>query len=127
MPSRQNLLAGSLKELHAGLKHLVWQANQVAEGDYHQRVNFLGDFSESFNRMIGQLEERKDKLRKKNDALAQYMELLIAVMEGMKEWLIVIEEDTGRIIYTDQSAKEMIYNVESGKQMCCTIVHFYKT
>lgn len=48
------------------------------------------------------------------------MELLIAVMDGMKEWLIVIEEDTGRIIYTDQSAKEMIYNVESEKQMCYT-------
>ena len=32
-PGRHNFLAGSLKELHAALRHLTWQANQVANGD----------------------------------------------------------------------------------------------
>ena len=56
-PGRHNFLAGSLKELHSALKHLTWQANQVANGDYSQSVDFLGDFSASFNRMIAQLAE----------------------------------------------------------------------
>ena len=40
-PGRHNFLAGSLKELHSALKHLTWQANQVANGDYSQSVDFL--------------------------------------------------------------------------------------
>ena len=118
VPSRNNFLASPLKELHAGLKHLTWQANQVAEGDYHQRVNFLGDFSDSFNQMISQLEEREDKLKKKNDALSQFMELLIAVMDGMRDWLIVIDEETDQVIYTNQAAKESFYNVDTEKHVC---------
>ena len=51
-PGRHNFLAGGLKELHSALKHLTWQANQVANGDYSQCVNFLGDFSTSFNQIL---------------------------------------------------------------------------
>lgn len=118
VPSRHNFIASPMKELHSGLKHLAWQANQVAEGDYHQRVHFLGDFSNSFNKMIVQLEEREGKLKKKNDALSQFMELLIAVMDGMREWLVVIDEETRQVIYTNQAARESFYNVDTEKHIC---------
>ena len=32
-PSRENPLCGNLKNIHANLEHLTWQAVQVAHGD----------------------------------------------------------------------------------------------
>ena len=56
-PPQNNAIAYSMKNLHASLKHLTWQTQQVAKGDYKQRVNFMGDFSRAFNLMTEQLEQ----------------------------------------------------------------------
>ena len=55
LPSEENPLCMNLKNLHASLNHLTWQAKQVAAGDYSQQVSYLGEFSEAFNTMIAQL------------------------------------------------------------------------
>ena len=55
---------GHLKALQANLKHLTWQVEQVAAGDLSQRVDFMGDFSVAFNKMVLQLEH---SLEEKND------------------------------------------------------------
>ncbi len=60
-PGANNLLASPFKELHSQLRTLVWQVQQVAKGDYKQRVVFMGEFSEAFNSMVEALEE-KDRL-----------------------------------------------------------------
>jgi two-component system, cell cycle response regulator len=52
-------LLDPLKPLHANLRHLTWQAQRVAAGDLSQRVDFLGDFSEAFNRMIQALRDKQ--------------------------------------------------------------------
>lgn len=39
-------MAGSLKALQANLRHLTWQTQAVARGDFTQRVDFMGEFSE---------------------------------------------------------------------------------
>ena len=57
VPPRQNEIAAPLKSLHASLRHLTWQAQQIAKGDYRQNVDFLGDFSISFNAMTKHLKE----------------------------------------------------------------------
>jgi len=67
--SRDNFLASPFKELHSRLLHLTWQAEQVAKGDYSQRVDFMGDFSEAFNSMIVSLDNRERQLKKKIDEL----------------------------------------------------------
>lgn len=54
--------AQMLKQFQAMLKHMVWQTQQVARGDYGQRVDFLGGFSESFNHMVEQLESNRVEL-----------------------------------------------------------------
>ncbi len=46
---------GMLKTLQANLRHLTWQVQCVAEGQYEQRVDFMGEFSEAFNRMVTSL------------------------------------------------------------------------
>ena len=42
-PSRENFLCENLKNIHANLNHLTWQAKQVARGDYSQSVSCMGE------------------------------------------------------------------------------------
>ena len=56
--------AGSLKALQANLRHLTWQTDMVAHGDYSQRVDFMGEFSRAFNQMIRRLKDAADQERK---------------------------------------------------------------
>jgi signal transduction histidine kinase len=65
---RKNTLAMPLRALQSSLKHLIWQVSRVADGDLNQQVFFLGDFSDSFNRMIASLKEREALENKLQDA-----------------------------------------------------------
>jgi signal transduction histidine kinase len=62
VPGTRNALASPFKELHSRLVHLTWQAEQVARGDYSQRVDFMGDFSRAFNAMVTSLERKEREL-----------------------------------------------------------------
>ncbi len=77
-----NFLGSPFKELHSRLLHLTWQAEQVARGDYRQRVDFMGDFSEAFNAMIAALEQHDRQLRQKIAELEQAM-AHISRLEGI--------------------------------------------
>ena len=59
---------GHLKALQANLKHLAWQVEQVAAGDLSQRVDFMGDFSVSFNKMVLQLEQSLEEMKMREAA-----------------------------------------------------------
>jgi signal transduction histidine kinase len=65
VPPARNFLASPFKELHSRLTHLTWQAEQVARGDYSQRVDFMGEFSRAFNFMVEALERKEQLLREK--------------------------------------------------------------
>ena len=69
VPAAQNILASPFKELHSRLVHLTWQAEQVARGDYSQRVDFMGDFSRAFNAMVESLETKERELRERIEEL----------------------------------------------------------
>ncbi|MEF3696142.1 GGDEF domain-containing protein [Desulfolutivibrio sp.] len=56
-------VAGSLKMLQGNLRHLAWQASRVAEGDFSQHVDFLGEFSQAFNAMVTKLGQAQATLR----------------------------------------------------------------
>lgn len=58
----KGFMAGALKTLRSHLRHMTWQTKQVTEGDYSQRMDFLGEFSEAFNDMVIQLEETRTRL-----------------------------------------------------------------
>lgn len=55
-----NALNSPLKSLHSNLRHLRWQMLQIADGDYNQKTDFLGDFSDSFNRLIQTLRSKEE-------------------------------------------------------------------
>ena len=83
---RRGSLAGSLKGLHANLRHLTWQTQQVAAGDFKQRVDFLGEFSAAFNSMVEALAQARDELMTKNDQLAKaYQELKAAQAQLLQQ------------------------------------------
>jgi two-component system NtrC family sensor kinase len=76
--ARRGPLAGALKGLHANLRHLTWQTQQVAAGDFSQRVDFLGAFSTAFNSMVGALAQARQDLIDKNQELGKAYEELKA-------------------------------------------------
>jgi diguanylate cyclase (GGDEF)-like protein len=60
--TKKGYLPGSIKALQASLHHLTWQTKMIASGDFSQRVDFMGEFSESFNSMVTLLDESMQKL-----------------------------------------------------------------
>jgi PAS domain S-box-containing protein len=52
-------MAGNFKALQANMRHMTWQAQEIAKGDYDQRLSFLGDFSAAFNIMVEGLEKAR--------------------------------------------------------------------
>ena len=52
------------------------QAKQVAKGDYSQTVSYLGEFSDAFNTMTKQLEEREARLKQEPAKEKAYAKML---------------------------------------------------
>lgn len=105
-PPRENPLCGNLKNLHANLNHLTWQAQRVAEGDYTQNVSFLGEFSKAFNQMTAQLQEREWCLRQEieiekvhADMVDNYNQLLMELIARSEESIFVTSIDGQRVLY----------------------------
>jgi response regulator RpfG family c-di-GMP phosphodiesterase len=90
LPSKSNEIAAPLKKLHASLRHLTWQTQQVAKGDYNQRVDFMGDFSGAFNEMTKQLELRthnlQDMIDEKTKSVVELKNALLKTMSGLMEY-----------------------------------------
>lgn len=111
--SGRNIFSEPLKELHSNIKHLTWQANQVAIGDYNQSTKFLGEFSHAFNQMVEQLAYRDIMMKEQSILLSESVELLKSIMDGLNDWIIVTSAITGEIIYVNESANEKFFkNIE---------------
>lgn len=112
-PSRDNFLCVNLKNLHANLNHLTWQAKQVASGDYSQHVSYLGEFSEAFNTMTAQLKEREtqlkeeaQKVQKRAQVIEEYNDLLVEMTRRRKEWIVVVDAQNRDIVYCNKRKDE---------------------
>lgn len=68
--------AHTLKGLQTSLRHLTWQTSQIAKGDFSQKVDFMGEFSESFNGMVRDLEQTHTDLKKEIDIHEQTQKTL---------------------------------------------------
>ncbi|MDR2578373.1 MAG: response regulator [Chitinispirillales bacterium] len=99
LPSSGNEIAAPLKSLHASLRHLTWQAQQIAQGDYKQRVNFMGDFATAFNSMAGQLEERHELNIQEKSRLQQYINLILSTTPN----IILVFDTDGKAVLASES------------------------
>ncbi|MCC8189293.1 MAG: GGDEF domain-containing protein, partial [Planctomycetes bacterium] len=67
----RGVVAGMVKSLQANMRHLIWQMERVESGDLTQRVDFMGDFSNAFNKMVVRLDNALAALRAKENELLQ--------------------------------------------------------
>ncbi len=111
-PSVQNVLAAPAKELQGSLRHLTWQTQQVAKGDYNQKVDFMGEFSSAFNTMTDQLQRRtaslieeKEQVEQKNRELSRNLELVLALTNHTHNMIFVFSTATGQKIFANQPAQ----------------------
>ena len=72
-------------QMHARLRQLTRQTQEIARGDYTQRIDFMGEFSEAFSAMVALLEERERVLtdeiarrKQAEDELQRERDLLVA-------------------------------------------------
>ena len=95
---KENVFAAPMKELQGTLRHLTWQTQQIAKGDYNQTVDFMGDFSEAFNTMTRQLRERSDalmeekhRIEEKNKELENAVDLVRAFADFTQNMIVIYE------------------------------------
>jgi len=93
VPCKRNVLASPFKELHAQLKHLTWQTQRIAEGDFKQRVDFMGEFSLAFNTMVEKLAQREEQLANAKTELEQVVQKLRQSNEQLEQFAYVVSHD----------------------------------
>ncbi|MEM5768385.1 MAG: diguanylate cyclase [Bacillota bacterium] len=114
LPPPSNEMAAPLKALHASLKHLTWQTQQVAKGDYGQRVDFMGDFSIAFNTMVEQLEQQRLMLLNHIHAMVQNRNLYEMLVGQIEQRIIVTDADTSKILFVSHEMDESLKDCENG-------------
>jgi len=102
IPPTYNEIAAPLKSLHASLRHLTWQAQQITKGDFRQRVDFMGDFSIAFNAMAQQLEERQRQETHERSKLQRYINMILT---STPNYLLAFDID-GKAVFASESYLE---------------------
>lgn len=110
-PSRENPLCDNLKNLHANLEHLTWQAKQVAKGDYSQHFSYLGEFSGAFNTMTSQLREREKRLKEEAESEREHS---VTIERYNRLFLEMIHCSKDDILVTDTDMKEILFSSDNG-------------
>ncbi len=73
-------ISGALKSLQANLRHLTWQTQRIATGDFSQKVDFMGDFSTAFNSMVNNLQQSRDILEQRAGELSMQKQNAVKLM-----------------------------------------------
>ncbi|MCC8180923.1 MAG: diguanylate cyclase [Planctomycetes bacterium] len=141
----RGVMAGKLKAVQANFLHLVWQMQMVADGDFTQRVDFMGAFSDAFNRMVGQLDQAVNALKHKEkelERLASELEreiknrdaALAALQVSERNYRYLAEHDTltgilNRRSFFKQAEVELATSFLFNRPACVAILdvdHFKK-
>lgn len=122
-PAVDNMIAAPAKALQGALRHVTWQTAQVAKGDYGQQIDFMGEFSHSFNLMVRQLAERtrvleaeREKAIVKNEELSQVQDLFLAMLKNSPEIMVLLDIESNSEYLISQSAENLKKEYPSGTE-----------
>ncbi|MCL1910660.1 MAG: diguanylate cyclase, partial [Leptospirales bacterium] len=123
-------LAAPLMSIHGALNHLTWLAQQVANGDYNQTIDFMGEFGQYFNTMVSQLKERhlsleeeRQLVAEKEKELQQTQEMLMDIIMKIPQGVIVLHPNTGDKFFVNRTAARfMKTNPEAVKEIQSSLV-----
>ena len=112
----KGISAGCLKSLQSNLIHLTWQAQQIAAGDFSQRVDFMGEFSEAFNHMIRALDAARAEMKQRERELSSLNARLLtevtvrrqvedSLRESEEKFRGVAERSSDIIMLTDERGR----------------------
>lgn len=118
LPPPGNEVAAPLKALHASLKHLTWQTQQVAKGDYQQRVDFMGEYSDAFNTMIERLNKRRLALLDEIHTLVENKNLYETLVGQIEQWIIVTDAETSERLFVSREMEAVLEEKDSGDALC---------
>ncbi|MDR1133380.1 MAG: diguanylate cyclase [Synergistaceae bacterium] len=103
----RGFLIGCFKELQANLRHLTWFAKRVASGDYDQQIEFMGDFSEYFNRMSRDFYEALKSLRESESNL---LKITKELHKSEERWQLAIACTQDGVYDIDLNTKKAFFS-----------------
>lgn len=59
-PPGDAFMMGSCKQVQANLRHLRWSLERIVAGDYSQKAEFLGDFTEAYASLTANLRRKQE-------------------------------------------------------------------
>jgi len=82
---------GIIKALQSALRNLTWQTKAISSGDFSQRVEFLGEFSDSFNDMVKKLETAILEVKEARDLFEMFFETIpdATMIISNEDWKIL--------------------------------------
>jgi diguanylate cyclase (GGDEF)-like protein/PAS domain S-box-containing protein len=101
--------AGALKTLQANLKHLTWQTQRIAAGDFSQRLDFMGEFSKAFNSMTEQLENSIRIIMEKEAELSTTNAGLLQEIEARKQTQAALAEREAHYRNLTETMKDVVW------------------
>jgi PAS domain S-box-containing protein len=93
---------GALKSLQSSLRHLTWQTKRIAQGDFSQKVDFMGELSDEINAMALNLEIQWSIKEKVERELKDSRENFRKITENMEEVFWLCDRE-GKILYLSPS------------------------
>lgn len=111
-PAKANYLAFPLKELQSNMKHLIWQLGRIANGNFSQSLDFMGDYSEVFTSMVKKISAREKLLSEKiEETDREKTELVVAhgmlssIIENISEMVTVVRG--GKVLFKNITASRI--------------------
>ena len=89
-----------LKVIHNQLLHLSWQGHQIAEGDYNQRVDFMGDFGKTFNWAVECIKKQKEEFETNRI-------MLLNLFNALRSVIVLIDAETDEIVFNNREAENI--------------------
>jgi diguanylate cyclase (GGDEF)-like protein len=96
---QRGFVFGAMKALQANLEHMIWQIQQVAGGDFTQRMVFMGEFATAFNSMVTSLAAAREDLVVRQNALAKLIGSLTEEIHLRSANLLALRESEEKFKY----------------------------